>query len=116
VLKPETIGGIATGFVIGFALAAILFKKGKSLFHLKGVSLMYKVKADNPDVGYSVQVGEVTDSEGNPVPDAQVSVDVASDNSAAVEVLPSGDGKSGTISFWRTWQCEHHRDCERSDR
>jgi len=63
------------------------------------IKIMYIVKDDNPDVGYAIEVGEVTDSEGNVIPDAQLQVEVASDNSASVEVVPGEDPKAGTIHF-----------------
>jgi hypothetical protein len=66
---------------------------------LKGLKLMFKVKADNPDVSYSIEVGEVQDSEGNVVPDAQLSIEVVSDNPGSVEVVAGADSKSGTLHF-----------------
>lgn len=60
---------------------------------------MYIVKDDNPDVGYSVSVGEVKDAEGNTIPDAQVKVEVSSDNPSVVAVAVGADGKSGRVSF-----------------
>jgi hypothetical protein len=64
------------------------------------LKFMYIVKDDNPDVGYTVDLGDVTDAEGNVIPDEQVDVAVESDNSDAVSVSPAADDpNSGIISF-----------------
>lgn len=60
---------------------------------------MYIVKDNNPDVAYSLVVGEVKDAEGSVIADPQLSVEVVSDNPAAVAVAPAPNGKSGSISF-----------------
>lgn len=65
----------------------------------KGIEFMYIVKDDNPPVGYSLTVGAVSDAEGNVIENAKLSVEVASDNPAAVSVLPNEDPKTGSISF-----------------
>lgn len=69
--------------------------KRKNLLETK---IMYIVKADNPDVGFSLSF-TATDSEGNIVPDANLSVSVDSDNSDAVSITPDGTGRAGTVTF-----------------
>jgi len=59
----------------------------------------YIVKDDNPDVGFSVTVGGVTDAEGQPIPDAQVTVEVSSTDASVLAVTSNEDGKSGTVHF-----------------
>ncbi len=85
---------LATGFR-GLRALILNHSFGKEV----AIKFMYIVKDNNPDVGYSIEVGEVKDAEGNVIPDAQLSVEVASDNPAAVAVNPGSDPKSGTISF-----------------
>lgn len=63
---------------------------------LKGGSIMYIVRADNPDVGYHITPPTVTDSEGNPVPSGELTFEVTSDNPGAVEVVPSGPTDGNT--------------------
>lgn len=63
------------------------------------LKIMYIVKDDNPPVGYTLTVGDVTDAEGNAIPDAQLSVEVVSDNPASVAVTSDADAKTGSISF-----------------
>src|SRR6266699_6332332 len=63
------------------------------------VKFVYKVKDDNPDVNYSIEVGETKDAEGNVIPDAQVSVEVASDNADSVSVIPGDNPKAGAVHF-----------------
>lgn len=65
---------------------------------LKG-KIMYIVKDDNEDVGYSVVIDGVTDAEGNTVDPSSVMVEVVSDNEAAVSVTPSESDRTGTIHF-----------------
>lgn len=68
---------------------------------LGGLKFMYIVADDNPDVNYSVDTSDVQvkDAEGNVIPDEQLTIDVVSDNPAAVSLTPGADGKSGTASF-----------------
>jgi hypothetical protein len=64
------------------------------------LKIMYIIKDDNPDVGYSIDVGDVTDAEGNVIPDEAVVVTVESDNPSAVSVsADASDETSGSISF-----------------
>jgi hypothetical protein len=65
-----------------------------------GGSIVYIVKADNPDVQYAITHGDVIDSEGNVVPEAQLTYDVSSTDSAVVMVTPdSNDSKMGNAHF-----------------
>lgn len=68
---------------------------------LEGVNIMYIVKADNPAVGFSIDLSnlQVKDSEGHVIADPNVEVLVESDNPAAVSVEHSEDGLSGTLTF-----------------
>jgi hypothetical protein len=59
----------------------------------------YIVKDDNPDVGFAVTTGDVTDSEGNAIPDAQVTLEIASSDDSVLAVTVGDDGKSGTVKF-----------------
>lgn len=71
--------------------------------HLKGGRFMIIVKDDNPDVRYAVGGFTVTDAEGSPVPGAQVTVKVESDNPSAVAVTedasPAPGSGSGSVAF-----------------
>ena len=69
--------------------------RDKSTF--KG-DIMYIVKADHPDVGFSLSF-TVTDSEGNVVPDSALEVFVESDNEEAVDILVDETGRAGTVHF-----------------
>lgn len=64
---------------------------------------MIIVKDDNPDVRYAVGGFTVTDAEGSPVPGAQVTVKVESDNPSAVAVTedasPAPGSGSGSVKF-----------------
>lgn len=60
---------------------------------------MYIVKDDNPDVGFVLNLGTVTDSEGHEVPSDSLMVTVESDNPDAVDVTMGDDDRSGSISF-----------------
>lgn len=59
----------------------------------------YIVKDDQPDVPYSVTLGEVTDAEGNVIADPQgLSVEVVSSDPSVVELTPADD-KRGSAHF-----------------
>jgi len=61
---------------------------------------MYIVKDNNPDVAYIVNPGQVTDAEGIPIPDANLDVQVWTDNEPVVQVIPDpADSKKGTVHF-----------------
>lgn len=57
------------------------------------------VKADNPTVGFSVGLGDVTDSEGNPTDGSGLGVEIVSTDEVVVKVNKDADGKSGTVEF-----------------
>ena len=60
---------------------------------------MYIVKDDNADVGYEANF-VVTDAEDQPIPDAQVNVEIVSDNPDVVLLAPDPvDPKKGTAHF-----------------
>ena len=56
----------------------------------------YVIKNDNPDFGYSVDVGEVRDAEGEVLPDEAVVVEVASSDADVLALSPDSDS-SGSI-------------------
>lgn len=90
---------IVIAFAIGFVFAKLSINPPVRAIPLWRSIFMYIVKDDNPDVNYSISLGEVKDAEGNVISDAQVSVEVESDNPAAVAVAPAEDGRSGSLSF-----------------
>jgi hypothetical protein len=59
----------------------------------------YIVKDDNPDVGFAVTVGDVTDAEGQVIPDAELSFEIASSDESVMAVTLNEDGKSGNVHF-----------------
>ena len=61
---------------------------------------MYIVKADNEAVRYSVEF-DALDSEGNPVDESDLKVDITTDNSdvVSVETEEEGNQGSGKLSF-----------------
>lgn len=73
------------------------FEEGEDKTTFKG-EFMYIVKADNPEVGFTVAF-DTTDSEGNQVPEDSLTVEVVSDNSDAVDVSYDADSESGTVTF-----------------
>lgn len=66
--------------------------------------IVYKVKADNPDVPFSIAVN-ATDSEGNPVTvnPGDIETDVTSSNEDLVSVVMDDDGNNltGIVHFGR---------------
>lgn len=102
------IAAYVVGFIAG-VVAAILWRKPQpqppitlTFAGLKGtIHTMadYVVKDDQPDVPYSVTLGEVTDAEGNVIADPQgLSVEVTSSDPSVVELTPADD-KSGSAHF-----------------
>lgn len=63
------------------------------------IKVNYIVKDDNPDVGFSVELGQVSDAEGQPIEGAQLSVEIASSDENVMAVTTNEDGKSGTVHF-----------------
>jgi hypothetical protein len=63
---------------------------------------MFIVKADNPDVRYKIVPGVALDSEGNEVPQSDLTIDVKSDDSDVVSATPDPtDQTTGTVHFGR---------------
>jgi hypothetical protein len=60
------------------------------------IRMNYIVKDDNPDVGFSVSGGEVTDAEGQPIP---TTLEITSTNPDVISMALNPDGKSGTVHF-----------------
>lgn len=60
----------------------------------------YIVKADNPDVGFSLTLGEVKDSEGNVVeaPEGLVT-EILSTHEGVVQFIPGDTDREGTVKF-----------------
>lgn len=63
------------------------------------VKFMFVVKDDNPAVNFSLVLGDVTDAEGNKIPDAQVDVDVVSSDETVLAVTFDKAAKIGSVSF-----------------
>ena len=67
---------------------------------VNGGQLMFVEKADRPDVPYEITAPEVKDSEGNLVPDSQITYEVSSTDTSVVEVTPNPDDpKTGNVHF-----------------
>ena len=66
---------------------------------------MFIVKADNPDVGYAISKGTVTDSEGHVITDpdvlAQVQTEFVSDHPEVVAVIPNDPADVAAGGFVR---------------
>jgi hypothetical protein len=78
-----------------------LLAKAYDLENLQGeIKIManYIVKDDNPDVGVKVTVGGVTDSEGQPIDNAQLTIKISSSDDSVLGVTDNGDG-SGSVHF-----------------
>ncbi len=58
----------------------------------------YVVKDDNADVGVKVTASGALDAEGNPIPDAQLTIAISSTDDAVVQATDNGDG-SGNVHF-----------------
>lgn len=58
---------------------------------IEGGIFMYVVKADNSDVPYTITPPTATDSEGNKIPNAELSYSITSDNESAVALIPDDD-------------------------
>lgn len=88
----------ALNLVLGLAILVVLVHKRK----LKGqVKIMFKLKNDHPPIPYEIEVGKVTDAEGEEItnPDvlAGINVSVSSTNSAAVQVNQLDGPKKGEL-------------------
>src|SRR5262245_15823104 len=67
--------------------------------HPLEVRFMFIVKDDNPDVGFAVKLGDVTDAEGNPIPDAAVDVAVSTSDADVVAVTFDAAARTGSVHF-----------------
>ena len=63
------------------------------------VKFMFVVKDDETDKNFSVVTGDVTDAEGNVIPEASVDLEVASTDDAVVGVTFDPSTKSGSVHF-----------------
>lgn len=63
------------------------------------VTMSFIVKDDHAPVNFTLALGDVTDAEGNVIPDAKLDVTVESDNAAAVAVEFDAAAKTGSVSF-----------------
>lgn len=70
------------------------------------VTFMFIVKDDHAPVPFALNLGTVTDAEGNAVPDAKLDVTVESSNADAVAVEFDADAKTGTVSFGSPGEAE----------
>jgi hypothetical protein len=86
----------AIGITLG-VIAALSFKKSGPSPSTTG-EIMFIVKDDNPDVGYQINPGIVTDAEGNPVDATAVTTTIESDNPDVVAVNSTSD-TAGTVHF-----------------
>lgn len=86
--------------VLGFLLGVILTRRRPVKIN-GGFKIMFKVKADNPDVPYKITAPTITDSEGNPLPPSAITYDVTSTNEAAVSLVPDSDDDptTGVVHF-----------------
>jgi hypothetical protein len=65
-----------------------------------GFQIMFIVEADHADTRYSITPASAVDSEGNAIPDAQLTYEVVSDNPASVEITPDTDNTlAGGVHF-----------------
>lgn len=63
------------------------------------VFMSFVVKDDHPAVNFSVVLGDVTDAEGNKIPDASLDVNVESSDANVVAVTFDAAAKTGSVSF-----------------
>jgi len=63
------------------------------------VRFMFVVKDDHADVNFSLVLGDVTDAEGNTIPDAQLDLAVTSSDDTVVAVTFDASARSGSVSF-----------------
>lgn len=60
----------------------------------------YVVKADNPDVGFSLTLGEVKDSEGNVIENPEgLTTEILSTNEGVLGFIPGDNDRTGTVHF-----------------
>jgi len=64
------------------------------------VKIVFKVADDHQEEPFSIEIGGVTDAEGQPIPDASgLNVEVVSSDEDVVAVTFDADSKSGSVSF-----------------
>lgn len=63
------------------------------------VKIMFIVKDDQAPVNFSVALGDVTDAEGNTIPDAQVDLEVLSSDDSVLSLSFDSAARSGVVSF-----------------
>lgn len=67
---------------------------------LKGGNFMFIVKDNNPDVGYSIEGIEVTDAEGQVIPDSPVNIALYTSDDTVVQIIPDpADQKRGPCTL-----------------
>lgn len=59
--------------------------------------MRYIIKNDTPDFDFSIDVGTVTDAEGEVLPDESISLEIESSDPDVLEVTVNEDGKSGRV-------------------
>lgn len=63
------------------------------------VKIMFIVKDDQAPVNFTVALGDVTDAEGNTIPDAQVDLEVLSSDDSVLSLSFDPATRSGVVSF-----------------
>ena len=90
------IGAIALAAIIGYVLGR---RKPQEKF-LGRIKILFKVADDHQDEPFSIEVGGVTDAEGQPIPDASgLTVAVASSDDSVVGVSFDEASNSGSVHF-----------------
>lgn len=81
-----------TGALDWFRATVLHLLGFRTLPTLLGGRFMHTVKADHPNIPFKFQDVKAFDSEGDPIPNADLTLRVVSDNPSAVEVqFPIGD-------------------------
>lgn len=62
------------------------------------------VKNDNPNVRFAIDVGDVTDAEGEVLPDESVRLEISSTEPEVLAVTVDPDGRAGEVTFGRSGQ------------
>lgn len=63
------------------------------------VRFMFIVKDDQAPVNFSLVLGDVTDAEGNAIPDAQVDLEVLSSDDSVLSLSFDSAARTGVVSF-----------------
>lgn len=88
---------LTVGFALGLFYAMTVRHKPKS--SKAEVKIVFAVKDDHESVNFSLAVGEVTDAEGNVIPDAKLDLAVESSDPNVVAVSFDAGTRSGSVSF-----------------